>query len=108
MPDREKILEALRRCLPETEIDGMLGCDTCPYEGCESSVGMPINLMENIRTLLKSQPEIVRCKDCRWQNDDEHCPVCNECGRKAMPSGEWFCADGKRRYAQQDEKTGLA
>jgi len=99
MPDREKILEALRRCLPETEIDGMLGCDTCPYEGCESSVGIPINLMEDIRTLFKSQPEIVRCKDCKHWHDGITTTCDINHGNGYPP--DWFCADGK-------QKTGLA
>ena len=41
--------------------------------------------------------ELVRCKDCRWQGDDEHCPVCNCCGREELPNGEWYCADGERK-----------
>ena len=40
---------------------------------------------------------VVRCKDCRWQDDDEHCPICNCCGREELPNGEWYCADGERR-----------
>ena len=40
---------------------------------------------------------VVRCKDCKWQGDDEHCPVCNSCGRGSLPSGDWFCADGERK-----------
>ena len=40
---------------------------------------------------------VVRCRDCKHQGDDESCPVCNECGRKTLPNGDWFCADGERR-----------
>lgn len=40
---------------------------------------------------------VVQCKDCKWQGDDEHCPVCNCCGREELPSGNWYCADGERR-----------
>lgn len=40
------------------------------------------------------QPEIVRCKDCRY-----YYGVNEECGARRFypPSGDWFCADGERR-----------
>ena len=46
--------------------------------------------------IIDAEP-VVRCKDCRWQGDDEHCPVCNSCGRGNLPSGDWYCADGERK-----------
>ena len=43
--------------------------------------------------LLKEQPEIVRCKDCKWY--DERISMCDNCG---LPREQpFFCADGKRR-----------
>lgn len=41
--------------------------------------------------------QVIRCKDCKWQGDDEHCPVCNSCGRGSLPSGDWYCAGGERK-----------
>ena len=52
---------------------------------------------ESIKALSSPQSEIIRCKDCKWQGDDEHCPVCNSCGRGSLPSGDWYCADGERK-----------
>ena len=43
------------------------------------------NMVEN---LLKEQPEIVRCKDCRRYP---------ECCRPNTDDPNWFCADGERR-----------
>ena len=46
-----------------------------------------------------SMPEIVRCKDCKYWDADEH--DCNikigwfACG------ADWFCADGKRRETDE-------
>lgn len=58
--------------------------------------------LDSLEKGLSELEEVVRCKDCRWQGDDEHCPVCNFCGRGNLPSGDWFCADGGRK---DDDKT---
>ncbi len=43
--------------------------------------------------LLKEQPQIVRCKDCKYYNSlMGHCK-----DGRGYPSPEWFCADGLRR-----------
>ncbi len=42
---------------------------------------------------LKDQLEIVRCKDCKWY--DEQISMCDNCG---LPREQtFFCADGERR-----------
>ena len=40
------------------------------------------------------QPEIVRCKDCRYYHGKNE-----ECGARSFypPSGDWFCADGEKK-----------
>ena len=44
--------------------------------------------------LLKEQPQIVRCKDCKYWHDSIKCQMYSE----GMETGEnWFCADGERR-----------
>ena len=43
--------------------------------------------------------EVVRCKDCKHQGNDEECPFCNWCGERLLPYGDWFCAYGKRKEA---------
>lgn len=44
--------------------------------------------------LLKEQPEIVRCKDCKYWHDSINCPLYSE---GMLTDGNWFCADGERR-----------
>ena len=43
--------------------------------------------------LLKEQPQIVRCKDCKFWHDSIRCQMYSE-GMET--GGNWFCADGER------------
>ena len=62
-------------------------------EWVDKSVGVHIDALNDALTLLKEQPEIVRCKDCRWY--DEKISFCDNCH---LPREQtFFCADGKRR-----------
>jgi len=40
-------------------------------------------------------PELIRCKDCKWNSGTENFPYCQilSAGREQ----NWFCADGKHR-----------
>ena len=66
--------------------------DTCPI----------CNAMEWAIKALE-QPEIVRCKDCKWASYDcEWClnPDSGVCGDDATHlyiEPNWYCADGKRK-----------
>ena len=67
MNDREKVIDGLRHCLPETIIDGLQDCNTCPYQrDCETdaTVSLPIRMIEEIRSLLKEQRETELCDRC--------------------------------------------
>lgn len=45
------------------------------------------------KELLKEQPDIVRCKDCKW-----YYPLSSLCDNCGLPQEEmFFCADGKRK-----------
>lgn len=51
-----RIREGLRRCLPETEEDAALTCDTCPYmRRCMTDggklVGLPESMIRDVRAL---------------------------------------------------------
>lgn len=93
MPDREKVLDGLRHCLPETGIDAYLECDTCPYFKCDESVRLPVALVNDMRTLLIEQEtewvqispaKIYECKVCGQtvMTDDIECyKFCHGCGR---------------------------
>ena len=60
---------------------------------------------EGYRRAMREMPEIVHCKDCK-----HYCyyglssDTVSECtiGHCETPDGEWFCADGERKSA--DEK----
>ena len=110
MPDREKVLKGLEYHLSSDD------CRSCVYwDGVKS--GRPCEVMEDALTLLKEQqaeideisdeyldlgkemakqPEIVRCKDCKYYNSkpDSHGDRCDKIHWSR--NDDWFCADGKR------------
>ena len=59
--------------------------------------------IEEAIAVLKTQPQIVRCKDCKHRGNSEKCVLSAISEEKDFPlfmldnSGEWFCADGKGR-----------
>lgn len=56
----EKILNGLQCCLPETDEKGMSDCISCPYNNCcddETEVNLPVQMVEDIRALLKEQED---------------------------------------------------
>ena len=99
MPDREKVIKGLEICV--NMVPGKYDCYKCPYEidgsDCE------INSTNDAIALLKEQPEIVRCKDCKhWSaeriNDYNKCKRWINVGVNNFATmGDWFCADGERR-----------
>ena len=59
------------------------------------------NAMENAVRLLKDQPEIVRCKDCKrleYKGMAKVCPWID-----VMVNENWFCADGEKKADTQNE-----
>lgn len=52
-----KILDGLAHCVPETQVDAAMSCDTCPYNrDCHGNVGsilLPIEFVEDIRRFAK-------------------------------------------------------
>ena len=91
MPDRNIVIKGLECCMPEHI------CRGCPYQEkgeCEDGV----KSIEDAIALLKEQPEIIRCKDCKHGADTvingEY--LFKTCGG-VNHEPDWFCADGKRR-----------
>lgn len=90
MTDREKVIRAV---------------DTCFDDWLERHRWLRPSDLENVRrvkadalSLLKEQPEIIRCKDCRYGEPT----IINGVWLLVTCDGvdhrpEWFCADGKRR-----------
>ncbi len=61
-----------------------------------------------LEILPSAQPDIIRCKDCKWASYD--CEWClnpdapvggDECARLYIEP-DWFCADGKRKENKSD------
>lgn len=109
MPDREKVIKGLECCKRK---DGS-ECRVCPYtesEYCtEDMVTDALALLKEqedvsdalvdqcdrvirLRKELAEQPQIVRCKDCKWNNGY------TGCDKYLLPhGGDWFCADGVKK-----------
>lgn len=52
-----KVLDGLAHCVPETEVDGRLVCETCPYDakcyGRNGAIWLPVELVEDMRRFAK-------------------------------------------------------
>lgn len=74
MPDREKVIEGLKKLHGTSET---------------------MTLIAETIILLKEQPEIVRCKDCKYceypNSKKEWCKK----GHLHKNAETWFCADGE-------------
>lgn len=78
MTDREKVIEKLKKLNGTSEARTLIA--------------------ETI-ILLKEQPEIVRCKDCKYNYNG--CCYNKETERinfAISVDNNWFCADGERKY----------
>ena len=91
MVDRERVIKTLEFCVSTDD------CRTCEY--WIERVDHDCQIMKDALELLKEQPEIVRCKDCKY-NDDGECII--KSGWFPTES-DWFCADGEREEGDQDE-----
>ena len=50
--------------------------------------------IERLAIVLEEQPEIVRCKDCKYY---DHCNGCMSWHDVNSNNDNWYCADGERR-----------
>lgn len=87
MADREKYIEVLSKAVKTIK---------------ESNENAPIKIslgcIEDILELLKEQPEIIRCKDCKHLDpEDHHCDSGHDIVWQLSRRDDWFCADGERR-----------
>lgn len=98
-PKLEKVIKGLEICYrPPSK------CKDCPYHDLLDEQSCNDVLCLDALTLLKEQPEIVRCKDCRYGEQTKNgaggdCIQCNNDdlwldGNLHLP--DWFCADGER------------
>ncbi len=78
--DRKKVISTLEEIKTQTEGIGL------------DSAVIAHKFIDKIIALLKEQPEIVRCKDCKNNNQ---CSIQFKFADADNP-GDWFCAYGKR------------
>lgn len=99
MTDREKIIQGLAACIPETEEDAKLGCSNCPYGCCKAdAVRLPIQMIEDIRAELKEQEaRLVTYDDFHSGREDggEAIPCWKEARSKTRRSGWAVIVYGK-------------
>lgn len=99
MADREKVIKGLEHCSSGE------GCKGCPYNKTESGHACLFDCVRDAIPLLKEQPEIVRCMDCRYGEPTKNgagddCIQCNNDDLwldRNLNFPDWFCADGERR-----------
>ena len=98
--------DKFRNCITEPrchDCEGIPG--VCEKE--HQSVSVPKALALDVLKLLKEQPEIIRCKDCKYGSLYCTEDVCGEtlieCNRPdlgdviELHGWKWFCADGERK-----------
>ena len=88
--------------------DDNCSCVASDYNGTGINVGCAYRTGRiDIRCPLKEQPEIIRCKDCKHRGNSEKCVLSAISEEKDFPlfildnRGEWFCADGERKSADE-------
>lgn len=83
MTDREKVIHGLE----------LVKEDICERFTSGSQITVDCLRIDKTIAMLKEQPEIVRCRDCIY-NDDGDCII--KAGWFPVKP-DWFCADGKRK-----------
>ena len=89
MPDREMVVAALE-CLADGRV--CADCGYKPYDDCNRQVA------RDALAMLKEQPDVVLCKDCKHYKDGFcYNPNTYDDGKtKGNTVPDWFCADGER------------
>lgn len=96
MTDLEKVIKGLE-CLISNEVP----CEGCPYYGSGYCLR---NIAKDAMALLKEQPELVHCGECKYRskemydyygNPNDKRYVCQIHDLAKRP--DWFCADGERQ-----------
>lgn len=54
------------------------------------TVELPIEQAKEILALLKEQETVVRCKDCKYYDEN------GTCMKDGFLTDDWFCADGEK------------
>ena len=92
MENREKVIKAYECCKNPI----IKGCERCPYEKICYHDQFCLTAIKDAIELLKEQPQIVRCKDCKWHDNPDDSPKYLPC-MEMRTNPNWFCADGIQR-----------
>ena len=94
MADIRKTMYDIERCICHVPD----ACRDCSHYGQGEAIGCMENLLKDAYELLKAQPQIVRCKDCKHGciSKDETGQDIVECFQMYRTRKlDWFCADGE-------------
>jgi len=92
MIDKERVVKGLEHCQKSY-------CDGCPYvyDLCDEKDCIA-NLARDVLVVLKKQPDIVRCENCKHSCDytDIYPDNAYKCTKNGgYHNDSWFCADGE-------------
>jgi len=91
---RDRILNGLAACLPETEEDAEIGCEGCDYGCCKAdAVSVPLTMLEDIRALLKAQRARVMTLDLPPSEWEDKVIWLEVKGEKPVPALFKRCSD---------------
>ena len=93
MPDREKVIKGLEILMNGCEY---IHCDDCCFYISTKTFRCGLReeeIREDALALLKEQPQIVRCKECKYHDEEDGKNFC-DCGNRP---DDWSCADGERK-----------
>ena len=111
--DREKVIKGLEHCAKEADCRGCVyqeqmkgrsdGCD-CMREALallkeqESVIEALKSDLDETLAVLGEQPDIVRCRDCKyWRTNTEFCMCWSVANAAHHTNPNWFCTNGERR-----------
>lgn len=64
--------------------------------------GLLLSIDRNIKALPSAQPEVIRCKDCKYYSHPWHCEAWNNSPGFPAVSDEMFCSMAERRIDGTD------
>ena len=92
MTELNRVIYDIERCtchVPDA-------CRDCSKYRGEYTPDCMEQLLTDALKLLKEQPEIVRCKNCKWFSEKGFCKHPDGGAGNIRPA-DWFCADGEER-----------
>ena len=68
----------------------------------QNEMFVTLDVMHDILSMLKEQPQIIRCNDCKHNGNSKKCIIAAYCelkGEYPFPflTNDWFCADGEKK-----------